>query len=69
MLIYIKQLYLMNTLHSLSKLYPGLSVQRLRPPWCDVRYQGDQPANIKNIFHKHNFLKSGLGQGFPVKLP
>jgi hypothetical protein len=41
--------------------------QRSRPSWCDNRYQGDQPSAIKKIGRGHNLLKSGLGQGFPVK--
>ena len=59
--------------------YIGWPVHRSRPPWpparslrlgeCDGRYQGDQPSAIKNICRGYNFLKSGLGQGFPVKVP
>ena len=41
----------------------------LRLGECDGRYQGDQPSAIKNICRGYNFLKSGLGQGFPVKVP
>ena len=39
----------------------------LRLGECDARYQGDQRPAIKNIRRGYNFLKSGLGQGFPVK--
>ncbi len=47
--------------------YLGWAVQRSRPPWCDGRYQGDQPSAIKNICRGYNLLKSGLGQGFRVE--
>jgi hypothetical protein len=39
----------------------------LRLGECDGRYQGDQPSAIKKLNRGYNFLKSGLGQGFPVK--
>jgi hypothetical protein len=49
--------------------YIGGAVQGSRLPWCDGRCQGDQSSATKKICRGYNFLKSGLGQGFPVKMP